>query len=102
MRMNSENARKQGALDAGSRITNAARTKVLTLGIAAGAVLTLAAGHIAAPSANAQTPRPLSPSAGIQAGSVSIPDLVEQVSPAVVSVLVEREVERARGAESFE
>ena len=102
MRTNLENARNHGTLDAGSRITNAARTKVLTLGIAAGAVLTLAAGHIAAPSANAQTPRLLSPSAGIQAGSVSIPDLVEQVSPAVVSVLVEREVERARGAESFE
>ncbi|RZO68580.1 MAG: hypothetical protein EVA70_01415, partial [Parvularculaceae bacterium] len=88
MRTNSENARNHGTLDAGSRITNPARTKVLTLGIAAGAVLTLAAGHIAAPSANAQTPRLLSPSAGIQAGSVSIPDLVEQVSPAVVSVLV--------------
>ncbi|MEO1015295.1 MAG: Do family serine endopeptidase [Pseudomonadota bacterium] len=67
------------------------------IGLAAGAV----GANIIAPDAMAQAPRLLAPNAG-GAGAVSIPDLVEDVSPAVVSVLVEREVERPRGFDPFQ
>jgi serine protease Do len=44
--------------------------------------------------ANAQAPRLLPPQAAVHDGSLSFADLVERVAPSVVSVLVEREVER--------
>ncbi len=67
------------------------------IGAAAGAVAT----NALAPDVRAQAPRLLAPGAGA-GGVVSIPDLVEDVSPAVVSVLVEREVERPRGMDPFQ
>lgn len=62
------------------------RTLVLA-GAAAGALAVLAGG------AEAQAPRLLSPPLAAD-GTLSFADLVERVSPAVVSVMVEREVSR--------
>lgn len=67
---------------------------------AAGAVATaLAAG--AATTANAQAPRLMAPPVAAD-GTLSFADLVERVSPAVVSILVEREVEAPRIPDSLE
>ncbi len=62
--------------------------------------LALGAG-LSAPVATAQAPRLLSPVSASE-GGLSFADLVERVSPAVVSILVEREVERPQMPEEFE
>ena len=64
----------------------------LLTGIAAAGVLA-GVGYYAAPGANAQAPRLVAPPPAVADGSLSFADLVERVSPAVVSVLVEREIE---------
>lgn len=78
-------------------------------GIASGVALTglIAFGATAAfnqgffPPAHAQAPRLLSPNAAGD-GTLSFADLVERVSPAVVSILVEREVEQPEVPEELE
>jgi serine protease Do len=72
-----------------SKATNSRRTglRVAALGAAAAGAIAIAAFG-----AEAQAPRLLSPPASTQ-GELSFADLVERVSPAVVSVLVEREVQ---------
>ncbi|MFZ5615979.1 MAG: Do family serine endopeptidase [Pseudomonadota bacterium] len=65
----------------------------LLAGVAAG--LTLAgAGVMLLPDASAQAPRLVAPPPAAVDGSLSFADLVERVAPAVVSVLVEKEVEQ--------
>ncbi|MBI1391793.1 MAG: Do family serine endopeptidase [Alphaproteobacteria bacterium] len=76
--------------------------KAMLLGAAAlGGAVGVVGLNAYAPSASAQAPRLLSPQSAAQ-GQVSIPDLVERVSPAVVSILVEREVERPTGFDPFQ
>lgn len=65
---------------------------------AAAAVLGLAS---IAPTASAQAPRLMAPPVAAD-GTLSFADLVERVSPAVVSILVEREVEAPRIPDSLE
>lgn len=60
----------------------------------------IAAGAVIVP-ANAQAPRLNAPPVAAD-GTLSFADLVERVSPAVVSVLVEREVERPQMPNGFE
>lgn len=78
-------------------IKNSGFSKGLLSGVAAcslvavGAFATTNGGLF--PKAEAQAPRLLAPN-GTSEGTLSFADLVERVSPAVVSVLVEREVER--------
>ena len=67
------------------------RVAALAAGVAAGAMI--AAGSF---SAAAQAPRLMAPPLAAD-GTLSFADLVERVSPAVVSVLVEREVETRSG-----
>jgi len=67
------------------------RTMMLLTGAALGGALALGAG---AP-ADAQAPRLMAPPVAAD-GTLSFADLVERVSPSVVSVLVEREVESPR------
>ena len=62
---------------------------IFAAGAAAGALTIAGLGTMGLP-ANAQAPKLLPPAAGGQ--TMSIADLVENVSPSVVSVLVEREV----------
>ncbi|MEO0398977.1 MAG: Do family serine endopeptidase [Pseudomonadota bacterium] len=84
-------------------VAQARSTRVTATALAAG-VLTAAAAFTLSPfspSDAAQAPRLLAPNA-INDGSVSIPDLVERVSPAVVSILVEREVEQRPMADPFQ
>ncbi len=68
---------------------------------AAGAVATALGALSIAPSASAQAPRLMAPPVAAD-GTLSFADLVERVSPAVVSILVEREVDTPRIPESLE
>lgn len=61
---------------------------------AAGAAALVGAATLAFPGANAQAPRLVAPPPAAADASLSFADLVERVSPSVVSVLVEKEVER--------
>ncbi len=80
--------------------TNLRRTFLLTAAVAAAAA-GAGLGAVGFDDARAQAPRLLSPSAANE-GVASIPDLVERVAPSVVSVLVEREVERRRIPDPFQ
>ncbi|MEL6371483.1 MAG: Do family serine endopeptidase [Pseudomonadota bacterium] len=71
------------------------------LGAAASAVALGGVSQLSIAGAQAQAPKLLAPNAA-SVGAESIPDLVERVSPAVVSVMVEREVERPRGGDPFQ
>jgi len=71
--------------------TNKAYMKIFAAGAAAGA-LSLGAIATLGLTANAQAPRLMSPPLSSD-GTLSFADLVEEVSPSVVSILVEREVE---------
>jgi serine protease Do len=64
----------------------------LLAGIASGAAL-VGAGVTLIPDATAQAPRLVAPPPATLDGSLSFADLVERVSPSVVSVLVERQVD---------
>ena len=66
-------------------------TKIFMAGAAAGALSIGAIGALNL-SANAQAPRMISPPLSAD-GTLSFADLVEEVSPSVVSILVEREVD---------
>jgi serine protease Do len=72
----------------------------LALGAAASALAVGGATAMSSTAANAQAPRLLAPNA-VTLNAETIPNLVERVSPAVVSVLVEREVERQAAADPF-
>ncbi|MEM6536393.1 MAG: Do family serine endopeptidase [Pseudomonadota bacterium] len=81
--------------------------KAMVIGAAAaGGALAVVGLNAYSPVAKAQTPKLLSPQVETELVSsatlVSIPDLVEQVSPAVVSILVEREVERSPSFDPFQ
>ncbi|MEL7487453.1 MAG: Do family serine endopeptidase [Pseudomonadota bacterium] len=67
--------------------------RVFAAGAAAGALTVAGIGAMGL-TANAQSPKLLPPAAAGQ--TMSIADLVEEVSPSVVSILVEREVETPR------
>ena len=69
-------------------------TKVFAAGAAAGALTIAAIGAMGEP-ASAQAPRLLSPPLAAD-GTLSFADLVEEVSPSVVSILVEQDVEAPR------
>ncbi|MGF1545142.1 MAG: Do family serine endopeptidase [Parvularculaceae bacterium] len=75
------------------------------MGAAAGAVATAGvvgfSPAVGPGSAQAQAPRLLAPNA-VNEGAASIPDLVERVAPSVVTVMVEREVERPRIPDPFQ
>lgn len=86
-------ARSNGSLSAGSPRPSRAMAVAL-------AALALGAG-LSAPVATAQAPRLLSPVSASD-GGLSFADLVERVSPAVVSILVEREVERPQVPDELE
>jgi serine protease Do len=73
-------------------LKNSAFKVGLLTGAAMAAVGALALSGVTG--ANAQAPRLLPPQAAVHDGSFSFADLVERVAPSVVSVLVEREVER--------
>lgn len=75
------------------------KRNLLTASFAAGAALMLASGVLSI--AQAQAPRLMAPPVAAD-GTLSFADLVERVSPAVVSVLVEREVERPQMPSIFE
>jgi len=84
------------------KLSKTIRTKPLLGIFAAGAaatVLTLAGLGFSA--AHAQAPRLMAPPVAAD-GTLSFADLVERVSPAVVSVLVEREVEPNRAQNQLE
>ncbi|WP_428409998.1 Do family serine endopeptidase [Hyphococcus sp.] len=66
---------------------------------ASAAALALSAGSIGFTGAQAQAPRLMAPPLAAD-GTLSFADLVERVSPAVVSVLVEREVDMRRNLPS--
>jgi len=80
--------------------TKGFRNGLLT-GIAAAGLLA-GAGAMLLPGASAQAPRLVAPPPAAADGSLSFADLVERVSPAVVSVLVEREVEQQRVPEALQ
>ncbi len=80
--------------------TKGFRNGLLTGVVAAG--LFAGAGALLAPGASAQAPRLVAPPPAAADGSLSFADLVERVSPAVVSVLVEREIERPRVPEALQ
>jgi len=80
--------------------TKGFRNGLLT-GVAATAALAFA-GVVVLPDARAQAPRLVAPPPVAVDGTLSFADLVERVSPAVVSVLVEREVERPPVPEELE
>ncbi len=67
----------------------------------AGAVALGVAGLLALPDASAQAPRLVAPASAAD-GSLSFADLVERVSPSVVSVLVEKEIERPQVPEALQ
>lgn len=69
--------------------------------LAAGLLGLMATTALTVP-ATAQAPKLVAPNAQAAVTPTTIPDLVERVSPAVVSVLVEREVERPRVADPFQ
>jgi len=81
--------------------TKGFRNGLLT-GAAAATVFAAAAAMMLSPGANAQAPRLVAPPPAAADGSLSFADLVERVSPAVVSVLVEREVEQPRVPEALQ
>lgn len=68
------------------------KTSRIRIFAAAGAMALTAAGAAAFTGAQAQAPRLMAPPVAAD-GTLSFADLVERVSPAVVSILVEREVE---------
>jgi len=73
------------------------KTKNFRNGLLAGIAASVAlagAGALVLPGASAQAPRLVAPPPAAVDGSLSFADLVERVAPAVVSVLVEREIER--------
>ncbi|HNR77973.1 MAG TPA: hypothetical protein PKM48_12645, partial [Parvularculaceae bacterium] len=80
--------------------TKGFRNGLLTGVVAAG--LFAGAGALLSPGASAQAPRLVAPPPAAADGSLSFADLVERVSPAVVSVLVEREIERPRVPEALQ
>ncbi len=80
------------------RFKNKSITGVLAAGAAATALTIAGFGFSAA---NAQAPRLMAPPVAAD-GTLSFADLVERVSPSVVSVLVEREIEAARLPSQFE
>ena len=78
---------------------SARRTRSLVLSaVLAGSALSL---PFVGPAA-AQAPKLLAPSADTAISPATIPDLVERVSPSVVSVLVEREVQRQTIPDPFQ
>ena len=72
--------------------------KIIAAGAVSSAVL---AASLASPIASAQAPRLMAPPVAAD-GTLSFADLVERVSPSVVSVLVEREVENPRFPSQFD
>jgi serine protease Do len=77
----------------------------LLAGIAASVAASIAvvgAGALILPGASAQAPRLVAPPPAAVDGSLSFADLVERVAPAVVSVLVEREVQRPQIPDPFQ
>ena len=86
----------------GRRLSNRRLSKqTFFAGAAAGGLAALAGLAMVTANAQAQAPRLLSPPVAAD-GTPSLADLVERVSPAVVSVLVEREVEQPQIPEQFQ
>ncbi len=78
--------------------------KPIAMALFAGAALgafTLNPGGFGFSAANAQAPRLMAPPVAAD-GTLSFADLVERVSPAVVSILVEREIESPRVPQELE
>jgi serine protease Do len=79
--------------------------KGFRFGVLTGAVSVIAlsgAAMLALPGASAQAPRLVSPPPAAVDGSLSFADLVERVAPAVVSVMVEKQVDQPQVPEALQ